>query len=189
MSKRGGHGAGRGIPRFETKPWDEQQRAPADRAEPLKTGRDERMRVRTTEAARALAKLPRRQTFVPRKLATDPRFEPHNRRRLEYLKRRRAELTDTWGGVSHGVGALLASEAWLWAAGEFASELGAETGSGEHFKTASVLYAQAKGLSAAAWEMASAEGEKRREANPGAAHAAAAALFSRPKPNGGPNGS
>jgi len=113
--------------------------------------------VRTREAAVALAKLPRRFAFVPRKLACDARFEPHNRRRLDYVARRRAEVCSAWGHVSHGVGAMLSAEAWLWAAGEMASELGAETADPECFKSASTLYAQAKQLAAAAWELAERE--------------------------------
>lgn len=166
MSLRKGHGNGRGTPRFETKPWDEQRTPPAERPEPLVKGRDSAGKVRTSEAARALASLPRRQTYVPRKLACDPRFEVHNRRRIEYTKRRRSEIHNAWGGVSHGVGALLVAESWMWAGGEFASELGCETGDADHFKTAGVLYGQAKGLAAAAWELAEKESTTRSASGP-----------------------
>jgi hypothetical protein len=156
MALRKGHGTGKGSPRQETKPWDEQARPPGGAA-PLVTDRDAAGRVRSSAAARQLASLPRRFAFVPRKLACDPRFEPHNRRRLEYLRRRRAELCTAWGHVSHGVGAMLAGEAWLWAAGEMAAELGAASADAESFKTASSLYAQAKQLAASAWELAERE--------------------------------
>ena len=156
MSRRTGHGNGKGIPRDETKPWDEQPFPPAGGAAPLVT-RNAKGHPVSSAAASAMAKLPRRTAYVPRKLATDPRYEPHNRRRLDYLRRRRVEVFTAWGHLSHGVFAMLASEAWLWSAGEFASELGAETGNVDHFKTAGSLYAQAKGLAAAAWELAERE--------------------------------
>src|SRR5687768_9943387 len=122
MTWRKGHGTGAGSPRIETIA-DEQPFAPAGAAAPVLTdGRDAKGRVRSSEAARALAKLPRRGTVLPRKLlAFDPRFEPHNRRRLEWLRARRQELTEATGGVSHGVGAMLASAAWLHAGAEFAA--------------------------------------------------------------------
>jgi hypothetical protein len=162
MALRAGHGNGAGVPRVETKPWDEQGR-PSGEAAPLVTGRDPGGRVRTSEAARALAKLPRRFAFVPRKLACDARFEPHNRRRLDYLKRRRSEVCTAWGHVSHGVGAMLSAEAWLWSAGEMASELGAEKADAKQFATAANLYAQAKQLAAAAWELAERESKVRKD--------------------------
>ena len=162
MSLRSGHGTGKGTPRVETKPWDEQKR-PAGEAAPLVTGRDAAGRVRSSAAARELAKLPRRFAFVPRKLACDPRFEPHNRRRLEYLQRRRAEVCSAWGHVSHGVGAMLSAEAWLWAAGEMASELGAEMADAKQFALAANLYAQARQVAAAAWELAERESVVKRK--------------------------
>lgn len=175
MALRNGHGRGSGTPRIETKPWDEQPSPPAGGAGPLATGRDAAGRIRSSAAARALAKLPRRSAFVPRKLACDPRYEVHNRRRLEYLRHRRDEHLRAWGHVSHGVGAMLSSAAWLWSAGEFASELGAEGGDAEHFKTASALYAQAKQLEAAAWELN--EREARARVGDRSPHAALAAAL------------
>lgn len=157
MARRKGHGTGKGASRDETKPWDEQGHPPAAAPVPLIAGRDAGGRVRTTEAAKALASLPRRQAFIPRKLACDARYNVHNTRRLDYLKRRRGEVFTSWGHVSHGVGAMLAAEAWMWSGGEFASELGAETGDADNFKTASTLYAAAKQLAAAAWELAERE--------------------------------
>lgn len=165
MARRKGHGTGKGTPRDETKPWDEQRHPPAGAPAPLITGRSPGGQVRTTEAARALASLPRRQAFVPRSLACDPRYDVHNGRRLVYLKRRRAEVFNAWGHVSHGVGAMLAAEAWMWSAGEFSSELGAESGGADHFKTAGNLYAQAKQLAAAAWELAEGESHVLKKAN------------------------
>lgn len=161
MARRNGHGSGKGTPRDETKPWDEQGFPPAGGAGPQIT-RNTKGQPISSAAASAMAKLPRRTAFIPRKLATDPRYEPHNRRRLSYLRHRRGEIHNAWGGVSHGVGAMLAAEAWLWSGAEFASELGAETGNTDHFKTASTLYATAKGMSAAAWELAQREADVRQ---------------------------
>ena len=102
---------------------------------------------------------------MPRKLACDPRFEPHNHRRLEWLRARRTELHDSTGGVSHGVGAMLASAAWLYAAAEFCAELAAESGNAELFKTSSALSATARQHDLAAWELATREQAARKSAS------------------------
>ena len=177
MTLRAGHGQGAGSPRVEVAPPDELPFAPAGAAVPLGEGRDRSGRLRTSAAARAMAKLPRRGAFVPRKLACDPRFEPHNRRRLEWLKARRSELAAATGGVSHGVGAMLAAAAWQHAAGEFAAELGAETGNVELFKTAATLSSTARQHDLAAWELACREAQARRAAAPTSAHGALAAAL------------
>jgi hypothetical protein len=72
-------------------PPNEQPFAPAGVAAPL-VRRSRGGRVADSAAASALARMPRRAAFVPRKLACDPRFEPHNRRRLEWLRKRRTKL-------------------------------------------------------------------------------------------------
>lgn len=161
MALRTGHGHGAGSPRVEVLPPDELPQAQAAGADPLSTGRDERKRVRTTAAARAMAKLPRRDRFVPRKFACDPRFEPHNRRRLEWQRRRMAELQAAHGGVSHGVGAMLSAAAWLYAGGEFAAELAAESGDVEQFKVAATLTSTARQHELAAWELSAREAQAR----------------------------
>jgi hypothetical protein len=163
MALRTGHGAGAGVPRIEVLPPDEQPFAPAGAAVPLAAGRDAAGRVRSTAAARALAKLPRRGSVLPRKIACDPRFEPHNRRRLEWLRARRAELYAATGGVSHGVGAMLASAAWLYAGSEFAAELGAASGNVDWLKTSAALSTQARGHDMGAWEMAVREAKVRTD--------------------------
>ncbi len=141
-------------------PADEQRFAPAGAAAPL-VRRSAGGRVADSAAAAALARMPRRSSFVPRKLACDPRFEPHNRRRLDWLRKRRQELHDLTGGVSHAVGAMLASAAWLYAAGEFAAELGAEKGDVESFKAAANLTATARTHDMGAWELATREAAAR----------------------------
>lgn len=111
-------------------------------------------RVASSEAAAALARLPRGSTFAPRKLVCDPRFVPHNRRRLAWTRRRRAELAESTGAVSSGVGAYLVSAGWLFAAGEFAAELGAEKGDLGAFKMAAQLTQTARQHDLAAWSLA-----------------------------------
>lgn len=166
MALRSGHGRGAGVPRVEVLPADEQPLAQAAGADPLATGRDERKRVRTTAAARAMAKLPRRSRFVPRKLACHPKFEAHNRRRLEWQRARITELSAAHGGVSRGVGAIVSSAAWLYAAGEFAAELAAEGGDVELFKSAASLTSTARQHELAAWELAAREAQSRPRQSP-----------------------
>ena len=159
MTLRTGHGNGAGTPRVEVLPANEQPQAQAVGPDPLVAGRDSRKRVRTTDAARALAKLPRRTRYVPRTLALDPRFEPHNQRRLEWQRKRVAELHTAHGGVSHGVGAMLNAAAWLYAGGEFAAEQAAMAGDVELFKVAASLTGTARQHELAAWELAAREAQ------------------------------
>lgn len=161
MALRQGHGNGAGTPRVEVLPPDEQPYAEAGEAAPLATGRDAAGKIRSSAAARAMARLPRRGAFLPRKLTCDPRFEVHNRRRLEWLRARRTELMNATGGVSHGVGAMLAAAAWCHAAGEFCAELGAETGNVELFKASANLTGTGRQHDLAAWELAVREGASR----------------------------
>lgn len=141
-------------------PADEQPFAEPGQAAPL-VQRDARGRVAGADAARRLAKLPRRDRFVPRHIACDPRFEAHNRRRLDWQRKRRQELHDATGGVSHAVGAMIAAAAWLYAAGEFAAELAAAAGDVELFKSAASLTATARTHDMGAWELACREGAQR----------------------------
>jgi hypothetical protein len=167
MALRNGHGNGAGVPRIEVLPADEQPQAQAVGADPLATGRDERKRIRTTAAARAMAKLPRRSRFMTRELACHEGFEPHNRRRLEWQKARLNELARAHGGsVSRGVGAIVASAAWLYAAGEFAAELAAKAGDVELFKTAASLTSTARQHELASWELAAREAAARPQESP-----------------------
>jgi hypothetical protein len=157
VTLRTGHGDGAGSPRIEVLPPDEQPQAQAVGADPLVAGRDAAKRVRTTAAAKALAALPRRSRFLPRKLACDPRFEAHNRRRLEWQRKRMAELQAAHGFVSHGVGAMLNAAAWLYAGGEFAAELAAGVGDLDGFKAAATLTSTARQHELAAWELCARE--------------------------------
>lgn len=166
MALRTGHGIGAGSPRIEVLPPDEQPAAQAAGADPLSTGRDPKTkRLQTAEAARAMAKLPRKSRFLPRALACSPRFEPHNARRLEWQRKRMAELQTAHGGVSHGVGAMLNAAAWLYAGGEFASELAAESGDIELFKQAASLTSTARQHELAAWELSAREAQARPQTN------------------------
>jgi hypothetical protein len=141
-------------------PPDEQPYAEAAGAAPL-VRRADRGRVADAAAAAALARMPRRDRYVPRRFACDPRFEVHNRRRVDWTRKRRAELHAMTGGVSHAVGAMLAAAGWLYAAGEYAAERGAETGDLEMFKTAASLTATARTHDMGAWELATREGKAR----------------------------
>ena len=161
MTLRSGHGNCRGSVRVEVMPADEQPGAQAGGPDPIAAGRDAAGKVRSTAAAVALAKLPRKSKFIPRKLACDPRFEPHNRRRLEWQRKRMAELQAAHGGVSHGVGAMLNAAAWLYAGAEFAAELAAESGDPEGFRTAGSLSSTARQHELAAWEISSREAQAR----------------------------
>jgi hypothetical protein len=176
---RNGHGKGAGVPRIEVLPADELPKAQAVGADPIATGRDAAGKLRSSAAAKAMAKLPRRSRFLPRKLACDPRFEPHNRRRLEWQRKRVAELQVAHGGVSHGVGAMLNSAAWLYAGGEFAAELAAEAADFELFKVASALTSTARQHELAAWELCAREAHA-RPADPATAHRRLADAFGAP---------
>lgn len=162
MTLRTGHGNGAGSPRVEVLPPNEQPQAQADGSAPLISGRDPvTKRLRTSEAARALAKLPRRSRFIPRKLNVDPRFKPHNARRLEWQRKRLVELSTAHGHAGHGVGAMVNAAAWLYAGGEFAAELAAETGDLELFKVAATLTSTARQNDLAAWELSAREAKGR----------------------------
>jgi hypothetical protein len=82
------------------------------------------------------------------------------------------------GGVSHGVGAYIVSAGWLFAAGEFAAEMAAESGDLEAFKVAAQLTQTARQHDLAAWSLAMREGQVRRERiRAEDAHAAVFAAF------------
>ncbi len=164
MALRTGHGKGAGQPRIEVLPPNELPGAQAAVADPLATGRGADGRLRSSEAARAMAKLPRRSRFVPRQIACDPRFEAHNAARLEWRRKRMAELQAAHGYVSHGVGAMIAAAAWLYAGGEFAAELAAEAGDPEGFKIAANLTGTARQNELAAWELCAREAQARPKA-------------------------
>lgn len=164
MALRAAHGARReGGPRIEVMPADEQPKAQAAGPDPISSGRDSLGKIRSSDAARAMAKLPRRSRFMPRKLACDPRFAPHNARRLEWQRKRLAELATAHGHADHSVGAMVNAAGWGYAAGEFAAELAAETGDLDLFKTAAHLTSVARQNDMAAWEMCARAGERFRE--------------------------
>jgi len=144
---------------IDEQPWLEVAE-PAPLVERLPSGR-----LASATAARALARRPRRTKFLPRNVACDPRFAVHNQRRLEWLKKRRTELFEMTGGLSHAVQAMLNAAAWLYAGGDFASELAAETGNLDFFKTAANLTATARTHDMGAWELAVREGEARKAAS------------------------
>jgi hypothetical protein len=153
------HGAAASVdpltPVFERLPPDEQPFPPAAVPDPLVAGRDKAGRVRTPEAARALARLPRRRDVLPASVACHPDFEVHYRRRLDWRDRRRAELVLVGRGhLSHGVGARLNLAAWLFAGSEFAAERAAKTGDLTLLGTAADLGAKADRLDWSAYHLA-----------------------------------
>jgi hypothetical protein len=75
-----------------------------------------------------------------------------------------AELQAAHGYVSHGVGAMIAAAAWLYAGGEFAAELAAEAGDPEGFKIAANLTGTARQNELAAWELCAREAQARPKA-------------------------
>ena len=159
MSLRAAHGAGSksALMRVEVLPPDEQPRAQAGGADPLQAGRDPAGKVRSAAAASALARLPRRSRHVPRALTCDPKFASHNARRTEWQRQRLAELQAAHGHVSQGVAKMVIAAAWLYAAGEFAAELAAESGEIEGFKAAGTLTGTARQHELAAWELGARE--------------------------------
>lgn len=163
------HGMGAAVDpegtRLERVPPDEQPAPPAEVADPLAQGRDRRGRVRTREAATALARLPRRRDVLPAEIACAPDFEPHYRRRLELRERRRAELLVVGrGAISVGVLARLNHATWLFAAAEYAAVKAAREGRLELLATSAQLAAQADRLDWSAYHMAVREARLREPA-------------------------
>lgn len=168
MNPRSPHGNGAAVdpttPRLERVPPNEQPFPPTAIPDPIRAGRDERGRVTTPEAARALAKLPRRRDVLPAAVAAHPDFEVHYRRRLDWRDRRRAELVLVGRGyLSHGVGARLNLAAWLFAGSEFAAEQGAKTGNLALLTTAADLGSKADRLDWSAYHLAVREASIRDE--------------------------
>jgi hypothetical protein len=165
VSRRRAHGSAKrhgAVIVYETRPTDEQQRrSQAAEADPLVTDRAADGTVRSTAAARALAKLPRAKRMVPRAVASHPQFKRHEDRRREWLSKRRSEIHAAHGGVSYGVGARLNAAAWSYAAADFCDEQAALTLDVDLFKSAATLKANAKTLDDAAWELARLEADGR----------------------------
>ncbi len=147
-------------------PADEQRYAPAGAAAPI-VRRGAGGRVADSEAARRLAKMPRRSAFVPRKFTCDPAFEVHNRRRLDWSRKRRQELYEATGGVSHAVGAMIVAAGWMYAASEYVCEKAAATGDVDLFKAAANLSATARTHDIGCWELATREAAARPAIRPG----------------------
>lgn len=150
--------------RHYVSPPDEQPHVPAGAAAPL-VARDSAGRVIDSDAARKLAQRPRRKRYLPREIACAPDFEPHNRRRVEWTRRRMRELTDLTGEVSHAVGAMIACAGWLYAGGEYAAERAARTGDIDAFKSSANLTATARTHDFGAWELAVREADARKKAS------------------------
>ncbi|MFO0742361.1 MAG: hypothetical protein U0270_41185 [Labilithrix sp.] len=134
----------------------------AEAAAPL-VNRNAKGQPATPADARELAKRPRRRRYLPHNIECAADFAPHNRRRIDWTRRRMKELTDLTGEVSHGVGAMVACAGWLYAGGEWACERAASTGDLDLFKTAAALTATARTHDMGAWEIAVREADARAE--------------------------
>lgn len=178
---------------YESTPSDEVRTAPPEAAAPIERREDGTV---TPEGA---AELARRRWEAARMpdfgdkaapwMPPSPQLAPFDGARKDLLLHRWDEITTMCGGVSSGVGAKLRGWSFIHAAGEYWAATFFATGDQaafecmvRAFKAASTAEDQAR--DAAAWEA-----RQRVEANPGAANAAAAALFARPKQSGGANGS
>jgi hypothetical protein len=154
-----------GQTRHYVSPADEQRRVPAGIAAPL-VRRNAKGQPVDSAAASALAKRPRRSTYLPRKIACDPRFEVHNANRIDWTRTRMRELVDLTGATSHGVAAMVVCAGWLYAGAMMASERAAESGDLELFRTAAALSATARTHDFGAYELAVREAEARKSAAP-----------------------
>jgi len=164
MRLRTAHGAAAAIGAdvvLEDEPLDEKPHAPAGGAVPLATGRDERGRVASTEAARALAKLPRRTAFRPRNIPVAEAFQYHYRERLAWLDHRVKEITAVTGACSAGVTMRLRRAAWAYAWSEYADTLAAGAADLDRAEQAARLAEKADKLDWSAWTMACREGQAR----------------------------
>src|SRR4051812_42540407 len=98
----------------------------------LAIARDGGGRVRSSEAARDLAKLRKAvPDFVRRDLVCLPEFSPYDRQRRAWTRQRVAELHMQTGGASRGVGARARAAGWGVAFGEYLASKAAETGDSE----------------------------------------------------------
>lgn len=112
-----------------------------------KPERDDAGRVRTAEAAAALARaaaVPARMGQIGIKVNACPGFQPYNRQRQKWGKARFGELANTYGGdLSRGVGARVRGAAWCFAFAEYAAARAAEFGDVGLAEVAAKLFARA----------------------------------------------
>lgn len=134
---------------------------------PPELARDGHGKIRSTEAARALASL-RRPKLVPIKYTFLDRFVPHNARRLEWQQQRLEELTRLFGEVSVGVAALIGAAGWHHAAAEFAHEQGLRNDDIEQFGLATRFSNAARANVLSAFDLCKSEAEVRRRNDPNA---------------------
>lgn len=119
----------------------------------------------------------------------DPVYQAAAKWGRRYGSHRRSELAMAHGGtISAGVGAIVESAAEMLADARYWRAKGIAEGNADYTRLSAQLIAQARGCERDAWELGAREAGARRDANPGAAHATAAALFAR-KPAGGTHGS
>ncbi|HWA76561.1 MAG TPA: hypothetical protein VG937_29705 [Polyangiaceae bacterium] len=76
----------------------------------------------------------------------------------------------------------MSSAAWLYAAGEFAAELAAESGDVDMFKSAASLTSTARQHELASWELAAREAQTRKQTDPSLLSPLLGALAEQPEP-------
>src|SRR5690606_8732628 len=94
-----------------------------------------------------------------------------------YSSHRRKELCTAHGAVSAGVGTIIESAADLMADARYWRARAISEGSPDFSKLSASLRAQARGCERDAWELCARESLARKDANPGAPHAALKAAF------------
>lgn len=147
----------------EVAPADKQPWPEAEVTARLDEGRDAKGRVLSSETASAMGKLPRRSRYLQRKFEIGEEFKPHNTARIEWIKRRVQDMYHAHGYVSHGVGGMLNSAGWAYAAAECLYERFAKTGSAEDARQASAQSTAARQHELAAWELCAREAQHRQK--------------------------
>jgi hypothetical protein len=165
MSFRTAHGRARELGQsvvWETTPVDELPPAPAGGTVDLRAGRDAQGRIQSSETARHMARLRHSPPdFVRERVDCSPAFQPFDRRRRELVRQRIAELHQTYGGVSSGVGSVLRAWGWAVAFGEYLASQAAASGIAELMDQSTRHLARASVELAKAYELAAREAAAR----------------------------
>jgi hypothetical protein len=158
--------------------------APDGSAAPVERGSDGRV---TPAGAAVLARMRWEAATMPDFgdsaapwLPPAPALAPFHDARAELLNGRRNELHAATGGVDRGTGAILRGWAYMHAAGEYWASDFFATGNPESFERMVRAFKAASAEEARARDAAVWAAQTRRSIDPGAAHRAALAAFSRP---------
>jgi hypothetical protein len=148
MPWRKAHGAS--AKNGETLVWENAHEDPARPVPPgaeLAIVRDAGGRVRSSEAARELARLRKNvPDFVARDIICLPEFKPYDRQRKAWTRQRVAEIHLQTGGTSRGVGTRVRASGWGVAFGEYLASKAAETGDAELMERALIVLDKAATL-------------------------------------------